>query len=81
MATTHLNDSGLHPNLGAASAARPSRTFLRGMVRTGMRMAVNTGVYLSAAVLGLAVGPALFLLSDRDTAVYWANAILDFVSR
>ncbi len=46
-----------------------------------MRRLMHAGAYLLAAVLGLSVGPTLFILSDRATALRWANAILDFVGR
>ncbi|HEX9464755.1 MAG TPA: hypothetical protein VGB82_19310 [Alphaproteobacteria bacterium] len=36
-------------------------------------------VYLFAAVLGLSVGPTLFMVSDRATALRWANFVLDLV--
>lgn len=45
------------------------------------RRLMHVGAYLLAAVLGLSVGPTLFILSDRATALRWANAILDFVGR
>jgi hypothetical protein len=46
-----------------------------------MRRLIHAGAYLLAAVLGLSVGPTLFILSDRATALRWANAILDLVGR
>lgn len=46
-----------------------------------MRRLMHAGAYLLAAVLGLSVGPTLFILSDRATALRWANAILDLVGR
>jgi hypothetical protein len=46
-----------------------------------VRRLMHAGAYLLAAVLGLSVGPLLFVLSDRATALRWANTILDFVSR
>ena len=45
------------------------------------RRLMHAGAYLLAAVLGLSVGPTLFILTDRATALRWANAILDLVSR
>jgi hypothetical protein len=42
---------------------------------------MHAGAYVLAAVLGLSVGPTLFLLTDRATALRWANTILDLVSR
>jgi len=35
--------------------------------------------YMAAVTLGLTVAPALVILSDRGTFLYWANYILDMV--
>jgi hypothetical protein len=45
-----------------------------------LRIFLRTGVYLSAAGLGLLAAPLLFMLASRDTALHWANLVLDFVA-
>lgn len=37
--------------------------------------------YVTAAALGLSVGPALLLLADRATFLHWTNLLLDLGSR
>lgn len=37
--------------------------------------------YAVAGLIGLAIGPALFVSMDHDFVVRWSNAILDLVSR
>jgi hypothetical protein len=40
----------------------------------------NALAYLSAAIIGLSVGPALLMLADRTTALHWMNYVLDLVA-
>jgi len=54
--------------------ARPAAS-----VRIG-RLMMQAVAYVTAAVLGLSVGPILFMVSDRATALHWANYVLDLVS-
>jgi len=44
------------------------------------RVLMQAVAYVTAAVLGLSVGPILFMVSDRATALHWANYVLDLVS-
>jgi hypothetical protein len=37
--------------------------------------------YVMASLIGLAIGPALFVGIDHDVVVRWSNGILDLVSR
>ena len=45
-----------------------------------LRGLLRVAVYLSAAGLGLLAAPLLFVLASRDTALHWANLILDAVA-
>jgi hypothetical protein len=45
-----------------------------------LRVLMRTGVYVSAAGLGLLAAPLLFMFASRDSALHWANFILDLVA-
>lgn len=68
MTVTPFPRSHPHP-LISPPASKPSfgRRFLHGLS------------YTAAVMLGLTVAPALVILSDRGTFLYWANTLLDIV--
>jgi hypothetical protein len=43
------------------------------------RRFLHAASYTAAVTFGLTAAPALVILSDRGTFLYWANCILDFV--
>ncbi len=49
--------------------------------RSLSQRALHALAYVTAALLGLSVGPALLVLSDRATFLHWTNVVLDLVSR
>ena len=49
--------------------------------RSLSQRAAHALAYVTAALLGLSVGPALVMLADRATFLHWTNMVLDLVSR
>jgi hypothetical protein len=70
-ATLHDHDTTSLP----AGAPAPSDFWTRSRPR------MKAAGYGVASLIGLALGPALFVSMDHDLVVRWSNAILDLVSR
>lgn len=74
MATAQL------PNTNLPTLELTDRVDLPAAQHPILRVLLCAGVYLSAAGLGLLAAPLLFMLASRDTALHWANLILDVVA-